>query len=112
VFVVSEYNHGYSAVLKNDWTTRSSSGTASPSRSSDTEASAGAHAIEQLREVVVELEMAPLRHAVHILPELMRPAMAEGSDPEVFASLDERLDVLAEDLAWWACTLAAGRASE
>ncbi|HEY5193634.1 MAG TPA: NAD(P)H-dependent oxidoreductase [Solirubrobacteraceae bacterium] len=35
----------------------------------------GARAIEQLRLVTVELEMAPLRHAGHILPVVMIEAM-------------------------------------
>ena len=75
--------------------------------------SGGARAIEQLRLVVVELEMAPLRHAVHILPALMVPAMrAEGPfDVELFASLDDRLDTAATDLAWWANALARARAA-
>ena len=72
--------------------------------------SGGARAIEQLRLVAVELEMAPLRHAVHILPALMVPAMASDPfDVEIFASLDEKLDTAAADLAWWAAALAAAR---
>jgi NAD(P)H-dependent FMN reductase len=75
--------------------------------------SGGARAIEQLRLVSVELEMAPLRHAVHILPAVMVPAMkAEGPfDPELFASLDDRLDTAVTDLIWWARALALARAS-
>jgi hypothetical protein len=68
-------------------------------------------AIEQLRQVAVEFEMAPLRHAVHILPGIMMAAREpDAPEPNVlFASLDQRLDVLADDLAWWSATLAAGR---
>jgi NAD(P)H-dependent FMN reductase len=72
----------------------------------------GARAIEQLRLVSVELEMAPLRHAIHILPELMVPAMnADPFDPEIFAPLDGKLDVAISDLVWWASTLAGARAA-
>jgi uncharacterized membrane protein YccC len=68
--------------------------------------------IEQLRLVSVELEMAPLRHAIHILPELMVPAMnADPFDPEIFAPLDGKLDVAVSDLVWWASTLARARAA-
>jgi hypothetical protein len=34
-----------------------------------------ARAIEQFRAVAVEFEMAPLRHAVHILPDVMIPVL-------------------------------------
>jgi hypothetical protein len=54
--------------------------------------------------------MAPLRHAIHILPELMLPAMqADPFSVELFQSLDERLDVAASNLVWWANALAAAR---
>ena len=54
--------------------------------------------------------MAPLRHAIHILPELMVAAMnADPFTPDLFAPLDGRLDVAATDLAWWASALAAAR---
>ena len=70
----------------------------------------GARAIEQLREVAVELEMAPLRHAVHILPDLLIEALkVEEFSPELFAPLDDRLDLLASDLVWWANALDAAR---
>jgi NAD(P)H-dependent FMN reductase len=40
----------------------------------------GARAVEQLRLVAVEFEMTPLRHAVHILPEvfLAAPSLRSG----------------------------------
>jgi NAD(P)H-dependent FMN reductase len=70
----------------------------------------GARAIEQLRQVAVEFEMAPLRHAVHILPDLMLPAMkADPFSVEVFAPLDQRLGMAIDHLLWWSTTLASGR---
>jgi hypothetical protein len=55
--------------------------------------------------------MAPLRHAVHVLPDVMRPVRMAGDafDVELFAGLDARLDTLAADLAWWASALRAAR---
>jgi NAD(P)H-dependent FMN reductase len=112
VFITSEYNHGYPASLKNaidhlfpEWHRK-------PVAFVGYGNVGGARAIEQLREVVVELEMAPLRHAVHILPDVMRPAMqTEGYDSSLFEPLLPKLQLLGDDLAWWARTLAAGRAS-
>ncbi|MBI3966262.1 MAG: NAD(P)H-dependent oxidoreductase [Chloroflexi bacterium] len=113
VIVTPEYNHGYPAALKNaldhtfvEWHRK-------PVAFVGYGGVGGARAIEQLRQVVVELEMAPLRHAVHILPEVMWEALAAASpvDPAVFASLEARADLLAEDLVWWARALAAARAA-
>jgi NAD(P)H-dependent FMN reductase len=113
VFVTSEYNHGYPASLKNaidhifpEWHRK-------PVAFVGYGNVGGARAIEQLREVVVELEMAPLRHAVHILPDVMRPVMAaDGYDAALFASLEPKLRLLGDDLAWWAKALATARAAQ
>jgi NAD(P)H-dependent FMN reductase len=111
VILTGEYNHGYPAVLKNaldhtfvEWRRK-------PVSFVGWGNVGGARAIEQLRQVSVEFEMAPLRHAVHILPDVMVPAMrADPFDTGVFAPLEPRLSALVEDLLWWTMTLAAGRA--
>jgi hypothetical protein len=58
--------------------------------------------------------MAPLRHAVHILPDVRIAARQadEVSDSSAFAPLEPKLKLLADDLAWWAAALAAARARE
>jgi NAD(P)H-dependent FMN reductase len=111
IVLTAEYNHGYPAVLKNamDWTFVE--WRRKPITFIGWGSVGGARAIEQLRGVAVEFEMAPLRHAVHILPEIMiaaRQASAEPG-PSVFAPLDPKLALLADDLSWWTATLAAGR---
>ena len=113
VFVTPEYNHGPSAVLKNaldhtfiEWHRKPVAFVGSGNVG-------GARAIEQLRQIVVELEMAPLRHAVHILPDVMIAAMgAELGDLSVFSPLEHKLTALNDDLVWWADALAAARAAE
>lgn len=110
LMITSEYNHGYPASLKNAIDHVFPELHRKPVAFASYGNVGGARAIEQLRLVTVELEMAPLRHAIHILPDLMRPAMAaEHPDPELFASLDDRLDLVATDLAWWADALRAAR---
>ena len=63
----------------------------------------GARAIEQLRQVAVEFEMAPLRHAVHILPETMIAVRQAGDDADVslFAPHERKLELMVDDLIWW-----------
>jgi NAD(P)H-dependent FMN reductase len=109
--VTPEYNHGYPAVLKNAFDNIFPEFNRKPITFVGYGNSGGARSIEQLRLVAVELEMAPLRHAVHVLPALMIPVIqAKGAfDPELFASLDEKLTVAADDLVWWARALAIAR---
>lgn len=110
VVVTGEYNHGYPAVLKNALDHAFCELHRKPITFVGYGNVGGARAIEQLRLVAVELEMAPLRHAVHILPDIMRAAReAAMSDRELFAPLEPRLDLLADDLAWWANALCGAR---
>ena len=55
--------------------------------------------------------MAPLWHAVHILPDVMTPARqsADPTDTSAFDPLDPKLKLLAEDPAWWAGALHTAR---
>ncbi len=110
IVVTPEYNHGYPASLKNAIDHIFPELNRKPIAFVGYGNVGGARAIEQLRLVAIECEMAPLRHAIHILPELMVPAMkADPFTVELFAPLDGRLDVAAADLAWWANALAAAR---
>lgn len=71
----------------------------------------GARAIEPLRQVAVEFEMAPLRHAVHVLPDVLIAArqQPDATDTVVFSSLEPRLKLLADDLIWWTAALHGAR---
>jgi NAD(P)H-dependent FMN reductase len=112
LIVTAEYNHGYPAILKNALDQVFPELNRKPVAFVGYGNTGGARAIEQLRLVAVELELAPLRHAVHILaPVMMAARQAEGpADPEIFASLDERLDTAVTDLVWWARALSSARA--
>jgi NAD(P)H-dependent FMN reductase len=110
VVVTPEYNHGYPAALKNALDHVSVELGRKPVAFVGYGGVGGARAVEQLRQVAVELEMAPLRHAVHVLPDVLVPALkAEAFDVEMLASLDPKLDRLAADLVWWASALRAAR---
>jgi NAD(P)H-dependent FMN reductase len=112
--LTAEYNHGYPAVLKNamDWTFPEWH--RKPIAFVGWGNVGGARAIEQLRLVAVEFEMAPLRHAVHILPDVMITARHadDVTDTTAFGPLEPKLKLLADDLTWWAAALAAARAHE
>jgi NAD(P)H-dependent FMN reductase len=110
IALTSEYNHGYPASLKNAMDYVFPEFNKKPMTFVGYGNAGGARAIEQLRLVTVEFEMAPLRHAVHIFPDLMRPAMtAETFTPAIFESLDERLTMMINELLWWTDALKAAR---
>jgi NAD(P)H-dependent FMN reductase len=111
VVLTPEYNHGYPGVLKNAMDHTFVEWGRKPIAFVGWGNVGGARAIEQLRQVAVEFEMAPLRHAVHILPDIMRPARAAGDpfETSVFAPLEPRLEMLAADLRWWTRALADAR---
>ncbi len=114
VLLTGEYNHGYPAVLKNAMDSTFVEWRRKPVTFVGWGNVGGARAIEQLREVAVEFEMAPLRHAVHVLPDvLLAVRRAEDpADPALFAPLEPRLTLLADDLAWWMQALATARAAD
>jgi uncharacterized protein with von Willebrand factor type A (vWA) domain len=58
---------------------------------------------------IVEMEMAPLRNAVHIGGEdFLAIASGRRSLSEV-SHLNERAETMLDELAWWAHTLRRGR---
>jgi NAD(P)H-dependent FMN reductase len=106
-----EYNHGYPAVLKNAMDSTFVEWRRKPVTFVAWGNVGGARAVEQLRLVAVEFEMAPLRHAVHVLPDVLITIRQSEhpDDPAHFAPLESRLDLAADDLAWWMAALAAAR---
>ena len=95
IIISPEYNHGYTAVLKNaldyvykEWN-RKPVGFVSYGGLS------GARSVEQLRQVVVELQMAPIRSAIHFPADKWMPVlMGKSSAEELFAGSKEHLDTL------------------
>lgn len=67
LIATAEYNHGYPAVLKNALDSIKEEWGGKPvAFISWGGVSGGARAVEQLRQVVIELQMAPIRNSIHI----------------------------------------------
>ena len=111
VIVTPEYNHGYPAVLKNAMDHTFVEWHRKPIAFVSWGNVGGARAVEQLRLVAAEMEMAALRHAVHILPDVLVPAIRaeDPFDPTLLDVLQPKLDLMANDLHWWATALQAAR---
>lgn len=109
VIVSPEYNHGPSAVLKNaidwvypEWNRKAVTFVGWGSVG-------GARAIEQLREIAVEMQLAPIRSAVHI-PVAALYAHFQGQDitPHL-TELNTVAGQTIDDLLWWTQALKTAR---
>ena len=71
----------------------------------------GARAVEHMRNIAVELQMAPVRQGVHIMWEMMAPLMQEKApvDPARFAGVQQTADTMIDQVVWWASALKAAR---
>jgi NAD(P)H-dependent FMN reductase len=109
VIVAPEYNHGYPAVLKNalDWVYQEWNN--KPVAFVSYGSAMGARTVEQLRQVAVELQMAPIRNALH-MPYDIIVAIGKGVPAaEAFAPYVERLGGLSSQLLWWGRALKVAR---
>ncbi len=66
IIVTPEYNHGYPASLKNNIDYLYKEWNKKPVAFVAYGSAGGARVVEQLKEIAVELQMAPIRNAVHI----------------------------------------------
>jgi NAD(P)H-dependent FMN reductase len=71
----------------------------------------GARSVEQLREVAIELQMTPVRFAVHIPWQVMASMMSLPSPvpPELFEPVNGAKDTMIQQLLWWTKALKQAR---
>ncbi len=112
VVIAPEYNHGYTAVLKNAIDHLYAEWVRKPIAFVSYGSAGGARAIEQLRQVVIELEMAPIKHAVAIPVDILVKFMFEGIEDLDFSAADSAADAMIDDLLWWTDALTAARSSQ
>jgi NAD(P)H-dependent FMN reductase len=105
IIVTPEYNHGYPAVLKNalDYTYYAWARKAVAFVSWG--GVGGARGVEQLRAVTIELDMAPIRHAIHIPNPWFIQDMS-GIDTE---ANQQAAKLLLDNLTWWTAALKSAR---
>lgn len=111
IVVAPEYNHGYPAVLKNSLDYVYQEWNKKPVGFVTYGSALGARTVEQLRLVAIELQMAPIRNALH-MPYDVVMAVGKGTPgAEVFAPYAERAQGLLDQLVWWGRALKAARAA-
>ncbi|MDQ0474882.1 NADPH-dependent FMN reductase [Labrys wisconsinensis] len=108
IFSAAEYNRGPTGVLKNalDY--------AYPEWNRKTAAFVGyggvggARAVEQLRLIAIELQMAPIRHGVHIGGADFTAAR-QGTDLAELPHLQKSAETMLDELVWWTRALKTAR---
>lgn len=110
IILTPEYNHGYPGVLKNaldhvyrEWNHKPVAFVSYGA------VGGGYRAVEQLREVAVELQMAPIREQVGI--PLVWMAFDEAGEMRQ-PGVDQALARMVSDLLWWTHALAAARTDD
>jgi NAD(P)H-dependent FMN reductase len=109
VFVTPEYNYGPAAVLKNaldwvypEWNRKAAAFVSYGSVS-------GARSVQQLREVLIELQMAPIRSSVHIPTATLWAHFQGGDVDKGLAELETPGKAMIDDLLWWTSALKTAR---
>jgi NAD(P)H-dependent FMN reductase len=109
IVVTAEYNRGPTGVLKNaldyaynEWSKKAVAFVGYGMLGA-------ARAVEQLRNISVELQMAPTRHAVHIAGNDFLGALQHGKPLAEAEHLNQGATVMLDQLVWWTKALKAGR---
>ena len=106
IIIAAEYNHGYTAVLKNAIDYVSREWNKKPVAFVGYGSAGGARAIEQLREGVVELQMTPIRASVHMTNFWN---LLDEKGILKTESFDAAGDAMLDQLIWWTDALKIAR---
>src|SRR5262245_14388229 len=109
IFVTAEYNRGVTAVLKNALDYAHPEWNKKPAAFVGYGSVGAARAIEQLRLIAVELQMAPTRTGVHIQGSDFMAAWKGGKEITELTYLQQNATDMLDQLAWWANALKAAR---
>jgi NAD(P)H-dependent FMN reductase len=113
IFVVAEYNHSITGALKNaldqayvEWAKKPMGAIAYGSMG-------GARALEHLRMIAVELQMVPVRNAVHIGGGdfwKVHPGFGgSGNLADIEGAIGPSAKAMLDDIVWWAKATMAAR---
>jgi NAD(P)H-dependent FMN reductase len=111
IFVTPEYNHSIPAVLKNALDYAYLEFNRKPATFVSYGNAGGARAVEQLRLVLAELQVASLRYTVHIGYTEFVGMLMQGKTFADFPHLEQSAAKMLDDLVWWTKTLRVGRAA-
>ena len=114
IFVTAEYNHSISGSLKNALDQAYTAWNRKPMAALGYGGVGAARAVEHLRGIGIELQMVPLRNAVHLGGgEFFKtsPIGQNAEMAEVEQVLTPSLNAMLDELAWWAKATMTARAA-
>ena len=109
VATVAEYNHGPTAVLKNAFDSAYLEWQRKPIAFVGYGGAGAARAIETLRGVVIELQMAPIKHEVNIGMEPYLGIVRDGRVLNDYEYLVQSRETMFDHLVWWGEALNTAR---
>lgn len=111
IFITAEYNRSITGALKNaldfaypEWNRKAAAYVGYGSVG-------GARAVEHLRNISVELQMAPTRSGVHIQGADFMAVWQQGKELSELTYLDAGVTAMLDELAWWSKALKTARAA-
>lgn len=109
IFVTAEYNNSITAVLKNALDYAYPEWNRKPAAYFSYGSAGGARAVQHLRDICVELQMAPVRHSVLIQGSEFFPIMNGQKQVKELTYLEPLVVQMLDQLAWWAIALKKAR---
>jgi NAD(P)H-dependent FMN reductase len=109
IFVVAEYNRSITAALKNALDYAYNEWNKKPAAYVGYGSVGAARAIEHLRLINVELQMAPLRGGVHIQGADFFAVWQGGQSLESLTHLEPGVQAMLDELTWWTNALKTAR---
>ncbi len=112
VFTAAEYNRAPTAVLKNAFDYAYTEWNKKAVGFVGYGGVGGARAVEHLRLIAIETQMAPVRAGVHIVWADMLPVMQGQKKLEELEHLKQSADDMLNQVVWWSKALLAARKAE
>ena len=109
IFVTPEYNRSTSAALKNALDFSYPEWNRKPAAMVGYGSVGAARAVEHLRTIAVELQMAPTRTGVHIQGADFIATWREGKGLTELTHLEPNVKAMLDELVWWTTALKAAR---
>jgi NAD(P)H-dependent FMN reductase len=111
IALAAEYNHGPTAALKNAFDSAYFEWNRKPIAFVGYGGVGAARAIEHMRGVVIELQMAPIKHEVNIAMEPYLGIVRQGKTLDDYPYLGQARTAMFDSLVWWGRALKAARTS-
>jgi len=114
IFVVAEYNHSITGALKNALDQAYKGWVRKPMGAIAYGSMGGTRALEHLRSIAVEIQMVPVRNAVHIggadMFKVHPMGGGDGDISKIEAAILPGAKAMLDDVVWWAKATMAARA--